>query len=95
MGFEHQINFRWTDKHLEEMLELLKNHKHFYNTVQSADKRIFEFKKGENVMPDFSIIIEKDGLYIINNLHSRPKDDIEFILEYLAKNKLDYHIIEL
>jgi hypothetical protein len=59
------------------------------------DKNIFEFKKGENAMPDFSVIIENDGLYIINNLKSEPTEDIEFILDNLTENKLEYKIIEL
>lgn len=97
MGFEHQVYFSLTNESKNDIQKLLIENSSFTKTVIVDNKEFFEFHltNSDNDMPDFSVVIETDGLYICNNRHPDVFADIEFITKYLSENNIKYSVEEL
>ncbi|MDF2451007.1 MAG: hypothetical protein K0S26_511 [Bacteroidota bacterium] len=97
MGFEHQVYFSLTNESKNDIRKLLIENSCFTKSVIVDNKEYFEFHKTNagNDMPDFSVVIETDGLYVCNNRQPDAFADIEFITQYLSENNIKYSIEEL
>ena len=97
MGVEHKIYCSLSDKQKEDVQKLLTSHHLFSETEVVGNDKFFEFRKNkvDNEMPDFSIVIEFDGLYICNNQNYSQWADIDFLKEYLLENHISFKIEEL
>jgi hypothetical protein len=97
MGFEHHIFFTMSSQERGTIEKLLTLHPFFSSLSTVNEITFYEFRKTitTNNIPDFSVVIEKDGLYVCNNRHSKEWTDINFIKEYLDDNNIGYRIEEL
>ena len=97
MGFEHHIFFTMSSQERGTVEKLLTKHPFFSSLSIVNNITFYEFRKtiAINNTPDFTVIIEKDGLYVCNNRHSEEWTDIDFIKEYLDENNIKYRIEEL
>ncbi len=76
---------------------LLTGHPDFSMIEKIGEITFYEFRTSTHGydMPDFSAVVDMQGLYIIHQLDSKPWADIQFIEEYLIKNNLSYKNEEL
>lgn len=97
MGFEYKIKLKkyLTDKRKREIINILKQNPAFFRSYLFDGRTRYEFRSENNTniknMPNFEIIFEKDGLYLLENggnlnyledLKKALADDILDIYDY-------------
>ena len=66
MGFEYKIKATLTQTHIDKIENLLQKTDYFERKYWVEDKLFYDFRHPDNVgkMPNASLVIENDGIYI-------------------------------
>ncbi len=96
MGFEYKISATLTSEHQEEIKDILERHPLFDKKYLIGKVQYWDFRHCENKpeMPDFTIALEDNGLYICKYTKPNLWDDLKELQEYLASNNIDTLIHE-
>jgi hypothetical protein len=92
MGCEFKILTRLSDQQKKDIENIFNHHrfnlkKHRFNGDELWDFIDLETNPGE--MPNFTIIFQSDGLYILKNDIGNVWNDLNELKDYFQNNKID------
>ncbi len=96
MGMEYKVKAEFDDKTIQDLATIIKHNKLFDKQTSLNEKVYFEFKKAENTgsMPNFTIVIASDGIYITKYDSSALWQDIEALKSYIDHHVKQYEILD-
>lgn len=92
---EYKLLLQLTASQRVAIVNIIEQHPLFYSTYNDFGNEAFELRHIENTnfLPDTSITIESDGLYICQNNHKDIWHNIEQIKSYITTQKLEFDIL--
>jgi hypothetical protein len=96
MGMEYKVTADLDKKTINNLTTIIKDNKLFHKSIFFKGEEQFEFRKGENTgsMPNFTVIIQKDGVYINKHDSSSLWQDIEDLKVYIDNQIKSYSILD-
>ena len=92
MGYEFKIVTRLSDFQKNEIENIFINHRFYFNKHRFNDEDIWDFKDldtNPGEMPNFTIIFENDGLYVLKNDTDNIWKDLDELNDYFQNNRID------
>ena len=95
MGMEYKVKAELDKKTINNLTTIIKGNKLFHKSIFFNGDEQFEFRKGENTgsMPNFTILIQTDGIYINKHDSSSLWQDIEDLKLYIDNQIKLYSIL--
>jgi len=96
MGMEYKVKADLDEKTFNNLATLIKGNKLFHKSILFSGEEQFEFRRADNtgLMPNFTIIIQTDGIYINKHDSSSLWQDIEFLKLYFDNQIKSYSILD-
>ena len=96
MGFEYKLITTFTIEQTDHLILFLEAHINHYKSYYFNNFKYLEFRTPDNgdVMPNITIVLEADGLYICQHGSSHLWQDIEELEEYLKIEDTKYTIVD-
>lgn len=96
MGIEFKILSKFTEKQTKDIFNLLEHNPHFDKKYLFDNKLYWDFRHQENKakMPDLTLTIEEDGIYICQNSSSNSWTYLETLKEFFEKEYIEHKIID-
>lgn len=96
MGMEYKVKADLDEKTINYLATLIKDNKLFHKSILINGEDQFEFRRVENTgpMPNFTIIIQTDGIYINKYDSSSLWQDIEYLRLYFDNQIKSYSILD-
>ncbi len=96
MGFEYTIKLKLDNRQTNEVNDLLININSFDKKYEFNSKTFWDFRLSDNfsTIPDTSLTLDNDGIYICQNISSYIWAELEILKSYFEKNYIEYEVIE-
>lgn len=96
MGFEYKIVTKFTESQTKDIFTLLEHTTNFDKKYIFDNKLFWDFRHRENKakMPDLTLTIEKDGIYICQNSSSYIWTDLDTLKNFIEKENIEHKVID-
>ncbi len=96
MGFEYKIVTKLTDNQAEDIFTLLELNVFFDKKYPFDNKEFWDFRHPENKgrMPNITLTIEQDGIYICQNSSPYLWSDLDTLKNFIEQENIEHIIID-
>lgn len=94
MSFEYKIIAQLSLTDRSQIIEIIESNPLLYSQYEDYGNQNWEYKSPDNddFLPDTSITLEKDGIYICQYVVEETWHELQGIAQYLADNNIAYTI---
>jgi hypothetical protein len=96
MGFEYKIIVQLTKDQIQDISFLLEKNEYFEKKYYFGENEFWDFRHSANQgkLPNLSIILEQDGIYICQNSASYLWTNLDELKNYIETKIIEYKILD-